>query len=99
MPRLHRPTLHAVRTAVSLARTRPAYAAGLRAAVATVVPLLVAEAFGTGGATWMSLGGFSVALADRGGPYRTRAETMAAVTACSAIAIALGTIAGGHGGL
>jgi uncharacterized membrane protein YccC len=99
MSRPHRPALHAVRTATVLARTRPAYAAGLRAAIATVVPLLIAQLFGTGGATWMSLGGFNGALADRGGPYRTRAITMGAVTLCSALAIALGTLASGHGAL
>ena len=87
------PTLHAVRAATTLAPSRPAYAAGLRAAVATVVPLLLAQVFGTGGATWMSLGGFSGALADRGGPYRARALTMAAVTLSCAAAIALGTMA------
>ncbi|HET9013895.1 MAG TPA: FUSC family protein, partial [Gemmatimonadaceae bacterium] len=90
------PTLHAVRSASTIASSRPAYAAGLRAAVATVVPLLLAQVFGTGGATWMSLGGFSGALADRGGPYRTRALTMAAVTLSCAAAIALGTVASGH---
>jgi uncharacterized membrane protein YccC len=64
--------------------------------VATVVPLALAHALGLGGATWMSLGGFSGALADRGGPYRTRAATMGAVALCSAAAIVLGTLASGH---
>jgi hypothetical protein len=89
-------TMHNVRAATTLARTRPAYAAGLRAAIATVVPLLLAHVLGSGGATWMSLSGFLVALADRGGPYRARAATMCAVTLCSALAIALGTAASGH---
>src|SRR3954467_7592472 len=90
------PTLHSVRAATALARARPAYAAGVRAAIATVVPLLVAQLFHLGGATWMSLGGFNGALADRGGPYRTRAVTMGAVTLCCAIAIVIGTLASGH---
>ncbi len=90
------PALHTIRAATSLARTRPAYAAGVRAAIATVVPLLMAQLFGTGGATWMSLGGFSGALADRGGPYRVRALTMTAVTVCCAAAIPLATLASGH---
>src|SRR5258705_8236684 len=93
---LGRTMQHTVRAASALARTRPAYAAGLRAAIATVVPLLLAQALGTGGATWMSLGGFNGALADRGGPYRTRAITMGAVTLCTALCIALGTVASGH---
>src|SRR3954468_14803975 len=90
------PTLHTVRAATALARARPAYAAGIRAAVATVVPLVAAQVFGLAGATWMSLGGFSGALADRGGPYRTRAVTMGAVTFCCATAIVIGTLASGH---
>jgi uncharacterized membrane protein YccC len=88
-----RPTLHSVRSITTLASARPAYAAGFRAAIATVVPLLLAQLAG-GGETWMSLGGFSVALADRGGPYRTRARTMAATALATAAAIALGTAAG-----
>jgi uncharacterized membrane protein YccC len=89
-----RPTLHSVRSITQLASTRPAYAAGLRAAIATVVPLLLAQLAG-GGETWMSLGGFSVALSDRGGPYRTRARVMASTALATAAAIALGTAAGG----
>ncbi|MFI5256668.1 MAG: FUSC family protein [Gemmatimonadales bacterium] len=95
MPRLDR-AMHTVRSATSLTRARPAYAAGLRAATATVLPLLADALFGLGGATWMSLGGFNGALADKGGPYRTRAATMAAVTLASAIAVLLGTLASGH---
>jgi uncharacterized membrane protein YccC len=91
------PTLHTVRAATALARARPAYAAGVRAAVATVVPLVLAQMLGlVGGATWMSLGGFNGALADRGGPYRTRAMTMGAVTLCCACALVIGTLASGH---
>src|SRR5206468_11672595 len=61
-----------------------------------VVPLVVAQLFGLGGATWMSLGGFNGALADRGGPYRTRAATMGTGALCCAIAIAIGTLVSGH---
>ena len=89
-------TMYTVRAATALGRSRPAYAAGFRAAIATVVPLVVGHALGTGGATWMSLGGFNGALADRGGPYRTRAVTIGAVTVCSAAAVMLGTLASGH---
>ena len=93
---LARRTVHTVRAATSFARARPAYAAGIRAAVATVVPLIVDQLLGTGGGTWMSLGGFNVALSDRGGPYRTRAATMAAVTVGTAIATLFATLASGQ---
>ena len=96
---LGRRTLHTVRAATSLSAARPAYAAGLRAAVATVVPLVVDQLFRTGGGTWMSLGGFNAALADRGGPYRVRAVTMAAVALNVTVAVMLGTLASGRIGI
>ena len=96
MMRLRR-ALHTVREATALAPTRPAYAAGIRAAIATVLPLVVAPMLPAANAdVWMSLGGFNGALSDRGGPYRTRATTMGLITLSSAVAVALGTLAGGH---
>jgi uncharacterized membrane protein YccC len=95
MPPLRR-ALHTVRSATTLAPARPAYAAGLRAAIATVVPLAVAAAFAPTAGTWLSIGGFNGALSDRGGPYRSRAATMLVLMATSAVTIVLGTLAGGH---
>jgi uncharacterized membrane protein YccC len=91
-----RRALDDVRAATALARARPAYAAGIRAALATVIPLLVDHFFHTGGGTWMSLAGFSGALADKGGPYRTRAATLAALTLAGAVTAALGAVVGEH---
>jgi uncharacterized membrane protein YccC len=85
-----------VRAATALAQARPAYAAGLRAALATATPLLLDHLFHTGGGTWMSVAGFLGALADRGGPYRTRAGTMLALTVGGAAAAALGAIIADH---
>ncbi len=93
MVRFHR-TIKTVREATALERARPAYAAGIRAAVATVAPLVVDQIFGLGGGTWMSLGGFSGALSDRGGSYRTRAGTMGILTLVAACTVALGSLAG-----
>ena len=89
-------TLATVRAATTLARTRPAYAAGVRAAVATVGPLFVATLLGNAGGTWLSLGGFNAALADKGGSYRDRAFAMAAVMVGSALAVLLGSLGGHH---
>jgi hypothetical protein len=75
-----RRALDDVRAATTLTRARPAYAAGLRAALATTVPLLLDHFVHTGGGTWMSVAGFLGALADKGGPYRTRATTLLALT-------------------
>jgi uncharacterized membrane protein YccC len=88
--------LRDVRAAAALASVRPDFAAGLRAGIATVVPLVIDYALGLGGGTWMSLAGFTGALADKGGPYRTRAATLAAVMAGGALAVVLGTLGGIH---
>ena len=79
-----------VRAATAVAPARPAYAAGLRAALATVVPLLVAQVFNLSGGTWMSLAGFSGALAEKGGSYRSRAGAIAALTGFGTVAVLIG---------
>jgi uncharacterized membrane protein YccC len=63
-----------------------------------MVPLLLSEIFQLAAAgTWASLGGFSAAVADRGGVYRIRALTMGGLTVGAAIGVALGALAGGNG--
>jgi uncharacterized membrane protein YccC len=85
-----------VRAATALAPARPAYAAGLRAAIATVVPLVVAQLLAIPGGTWLSLAGFTGTLANKGGPYRTRAASMGALTLTGTLAVALGTLSAGR---
>jgi uncharacterized membrane protein YccC len=92
---LHR-ALSDVRAATALAPAKPAYAAGLRAAIATVAPLIAGHVLTLGGGTWMSLAGFSGALADKGGPYRTRAATLGAVVMAGAVVVMLGTFGVTH---
>jgi len=92
MPRIDR-ALDTVRAATALGAPRPAYAAGVRGAIATVLPLVADAALKLGGGVWMSLGGFNVALSDRGGAYHVRAATMALVGASGAAAVLLGTLA------
>jgi uncharacterized membrane protein YccC len=91
-----RRTMHDVRTASELAKARPAYAAGMRAAIATVSPLLVEQFLAAGGSSWMSLAGLNGSLIDRGGPYRIRAAVMSALALSSAVAVFVGTIVSGH---
>ena len=92
-----RRALHTFRTATSVSAARPAYAAGIRASLATVVPLAVGQYLGhAGAATWMSLGGFNGALSDKGGSYRARAQTMAALLVGGAVAVTLGSVAQGR---
>src|SRR2546423_15254738 len=75
---------------------RPGIAAGLRAAVATMVPLLATQLLHLNGGTWASLGGFSAAVADRGGAYRGRAQTMGALTIGAALAVVIAGLVGAN---
>src|SRR5207247_8645219 len=47
-------------------------------------------------ATWASVAGFFVALADNGGACPTLAASMGAVTVAGALAAVVGGLAGGH---
>ena len=85
-----------VRAATVVAPVRPAYAAGFRAALATVVPLIIGHALRLSGGTWMSLAGFSGAIADKGGAYASRASAIAALTGFGAISVLLGALASHH---
>lgn len=89
-----RRALDDVRAATALERVRPAWGAGLRVAIATVVPLAVAQFTGLGGGTWLALAGFTGALADKGGPTRDRATAIGALAVAGACCVALGTLAG-----
>jgi uncharacterized membrane protein YccC len=87
--------LHDARAATAVARARPAYAGGFRAAIATVTPLIADHLLGLGGGSWMSLAGLNGALADRGGPYRTRAVVMTGLALASAAAALIASAVAG----
>lgn len=93
-PRLRGPVSELSRWAA-----RPNTAAGVRAAVATVAPILAAHALGLEGASWAGLAGFVTTIADKGGAYRTRAETMGALALATALGGVLGALASGHPGV
>src|SRR4051812_32742169 len=76
--------------AVAQLGARPNLTGGLRAAVATVGPILAATALGLPGASWAGLAGFMTAVADKGGAYRTRAQTLSAVALTGASAAVIG---------
>ena len=88
--------MHHLRAVAARGAARPAWVAGLRAAVATMVPVIVGSALPAGAATWMSLAGFNGALNDRGGSYRTRALAMGLVTVTGAAGLTLGGLAHAH---
>jgi uncharacterized membrane protein YccC len=81
-----------LRDATRFAPGRPAIALGLRAAVATTAPALAAHAWLPAAQPWASVAGFLVALADKGGAYRTRALTMGSVTVAGAVATVLAAL-------
>lgn len=83
--------------AAQVAPVTPLYVNGLRAAVATVLPLVVGAHFGWSQAIWIGLSGFNVSLADKGGPLRRRLIAMASSLFWGAVAASAGAIAGGHG--
>ena len=92
-----RKATHTFRAVTSVSRARPAYAAGARASLATIVPLAIGQFAGMHAAgSWMSLGGFNASLSDRGGSYRTRAQTMMLLLGASALATFAGTLASRH---
>lgn len=77
--------------ALTIAPGRPALIAGLRGAIATVVPLLIGAWLGLPNVAWTALGSFTACLADSGGAYRTRASTYGALT----VVLMAGIIGGG----
>src|SRR5216683_2993570 len=79
-----------VRKSLEIAAVRPAFALGLRAATATIAPLVVGDASGQPIFGWMALGGWLCAIADPGGPHLLRARTMG-TTALILLCTALGS--------
>ena len=85
-----RPLLDLVR----FAPARPAITAGLRAGVAATLPLFAAPWIPVSVISWVSLGGYQGAIADKGGAYRNRAAAMATIVSLSSLACFLGSLVG-----
>ncbi|RYZ37460.1 MAG: FUSC family protein [Myxococcaceae bacterium] len=64
---------------------QPAVAAGVRTGLALGVPLLASALLQMPQASWAGMAGLFVALVDKGGPYRTRARAMGAMTVLGAL--------------
>ncbi len=101
-PELHRPLVRLIRNsairreALAVAPVRPNYTAGLRAGIATAVPLLLAHVLHSPNLAFASLAGFSAVLADKGGAYRTRALSMFALTVGGGLATLVGVLGAPH---
>lgn len=85
-----------VREALRIAPARPNLASGVRAGLATTMPLVLASATGHAELVFASLAGFATVLADKGGSYRTRALTAGAMALFGALATLLGSLVGEH---
>ena len=83
-----------VRGSLALDAARPQWGAGLRAATALAVPLLVAWLTRRPELIWSGFGGWLAMLADPGGPYRARAMAMGTFAAAGAATSFAGGIAG-----
>ena len=85
-----------VGNALRLARARPNLAAGVRAALAATLPLLLIPALGSPELTWASLAGFNTIMVDKGGPQRMRAAAMMGYGLSGTCAVVVGTLASTH---
>jgi len=83
-----------LQTLVQLEPGKPAIAKGLRAAIATVVPIAIVESTGWSSLVWTAVGGFETSIADVGGLYRTKAMSMSLVAFGGAISMLVGTLVG-----
>jgi uncharacterized membrane protein YccC len=68
----------------------------MRAATATILPVLAGELSGRQVFLWMALGGWLGSIADPGGPYRTRAIHLFGFLAAAVAATVAGSLAAGH---
>ena len=83
-----------LRSLTEVARVRPDYLTGLRAAAATVLPLLFGELHGSHAFVWMALGGWLTTLSDPGGSFENRAIAMSGFAAAGTAAVLVGGTAG-----
>lgn len=72
---------------------RLAVLAGVRGAVATVLPLVVGAWLGLPNVAWTAFGSFTACLADSGGSYRSRASTYGALAVVLTVGIVGGSVA------
>ncbi|WP_338867729.1 FUSC family protein [Myxococcus stipitatus] len=92
---MHRLWRH-IRRFFQLQPGRPAWALGVRAALAVTIPYSFATLMGFKDAGWTGLTGLLVTLANPGGAYRGRARVMGAVTVLGAVVGAGAALAGGR---
>ncbi|MBV9389183.1 MAG: FUSC family protein [Chroococcidiopsidaceae cyanobacterium CP_BM_ER_R8_30] len=83
-----------LRTIFQLEPGKPAIAKGMRAAIATVLPIGIIEYTGWSSLVWTALGGFETSIADVGGLHRTKATSMGLVALGGAISMLVGTLVG-----
>ena len=88
-----RARLERLHPALEVTPGRPAIVAGVRGAIATVLPLVVGGWLGLPNVAWTAFGSFTACLADSGGAYRTRASTYGALAVVLMAGVVLGSFA------
>ncbi len=86
-----------LRSSVEVQPASPAIGRGLRAAMATAIPLAAGRLLGMPALSWVGFAGLLTTVAERGGSYGARAKTMGAVGSSCALAAALASILGNYG--
>lgn len=77
-------------------RVRPAFSAGIRAALVIIVPQALGHLLDMPQIRWASIAGFDAVLADKGGGYPSRAWTMGTLGAAASIGAFVAGMAGTH---
>lgn len=93
---IHRQLLEHAKAVARFAPVRPAVKAGLRAALATFVPMAVGTALNLPGGLWLAVGGFNTSFVDKGGSYHARARAMGGTALAAAVAAVVGGLVSMH---
>lgn len=80
--------------AIRLTPVRPAIAAGIRAAFATIAPLALGFSVDRHELSWTALAGFLASIVDKGGAYAARARTFAGFALGAALLAPLAALVG-----
>ncbi|WP_244238254.1 FUSC family protein [Corallococcus terminator] len=91
---IRRQLLDHAKAVARFAPVKPAVKAGLRAALAIFVPMVVGAALKLPGELWLAIGGFNTSFVDKGGSYHARARAMGGTALAAALSAAVGSLVG-----
>ncbi|MCY1045688.1 FUSC family protein [Corallococcus sp. bb12-1] len=91
---IRRQLLDHAKAVARFAPVKPAVKAGLRAALAIFVPMVVGTALKLPGELWLAIGGFNTSFVDKGGSYHARARAMGGTALAAALSAVVGSLVG-----